>query len=65
MVDFLKGNYELPGGQRKRVSSTKKEKDLTEQLEEIASAKLGGSMCFVMKGNTFLWAGGEDEKPSP
>ena len=61
MVDFLKGNYKLPGNHGIRTTTPKQGKGLTEQMEEMASATLGGSMCFVMKGTTFLWAGDETE----
>ena len=66
MPDFLKGNYELPQRSTKRRSGNRKPgKSLTERMEEKALAKLGGSMCFVMKGKTFLWTGDEGEKGSP
>ena len=57
MPEFLKGNYKL--AKKKSVSVAKKngQKDLTQQFEESALAKLGGSLCFVMKKNTFVWKG--------
>ena len=61
MPDFLKGNYELTN-QKKRRSKHNLPKNLTETFEEQALAKLGGSMCFVMKGNTFVWSGEDSEK---
>lgn len=58
MAKFLKGNYDLP--KRKKRSATKeRKKDLTDKFEESALAKLGGSLCFVMKKKTFLWEGDE------
>lgn len=61
MTKFLKGNYRLPKGKRKSVVR-KRKKDLTTKFEERALAKLGGSLCFVMKGNTFVWKGEESEE---
>lgn len=55
MSELLKGNYELP--KEKRAPPAKKEKDLTERFEEAALAKLGGSLCFVMKKKQFVWKG--------
>ena len=55
MPKFLKGNYRLPKGKSKLTAGKKATKDLTQQLEEHALAKLGGSMCFVMKKGTFIW----------
>jgi len=55
MPRFLKGNYRLPKG-RGVVRAQKTKKDLTDQLEETALAKLGGSLCFVMKKGTFVWS---------
>lgn len=68
---MLQGNYELPNQNPKRPvkndSQTIVPQSLTEAFEQSALAKLGGSMCFVMKGKTFLWTGedtgGVDEKP--
>lgn len=40
----------------------KKQKGLTAKFEESALAKLGGSLCFVMKGDTFVWKGDELEE---
>lgn len=56
MAKFLKGNYRLPNSRKVSVQQ-KRSKDLTDQLEESALAKLGGSLCFVMKKNRFVWPG--------
>ena len=62
MPKFLKGNYSL---KNKRITvSRKREKSLTEQMEAGALAKLGGSMCFVMKRKTFVWTP-EDTRETP
>lgn len=61
MAKFLKGNYRLPKGKSTHVAK-KKRKDLTTTFEESALAKLGGSLCFVMKGNSFVWEGDEVEE---
>ena len=69
MPEFLKGNYQVPdtNGQHglETGSQERQEEDLTAKLEEEALSVLGGSMAFVMKGNTFLWNGGESEEASP
>ena len=57
MPEFLKGNYQLPKGKRPRAVSSAKKTNLTHQFEESALAKLGGSLCFVMKKGTFIWSG--------
>ena len=62
MPEFLKGNYQLANDTMKKPRKRKSLKGLTENLEESALAKLGGSMCFVMKGKTFLWTGDKSEK---
>ena len=64
MTSFLKGNYELPATPKVRSSRKRTTKSLTEKFEESALAKLGGSMCFVMKGKTFIWTGDEGEEAS-
>jgi len=58
MAKFLKGNYDLPK-RKKRSATSKRKKNLTDKFEESALAKLGGSLCFVMKKKTFLWEGDE------
>ena len=67
MDDILKGNYELPDTKSgKRANNSRKKKSpesLTDKLEQRALASLGGSMCFVMKGKTFLWTGDDSDAP--
>ena len=61
MPKFLKGNYPLKG---KAITTTgKRQKSLTDRMEAGALAKLGGSMCFVMKKKTFLWMEEQGEQP--
>jgi hypothetical protein len=64
MANFLKGNYRIPKGGGESSGKSKSPKSLTERFEEEALAKLGGSLCFVTKGKTFVWAGDEGEKAS-
>jgi len=61
MTTFLKGNYELPQEPEGRAPADDAPKSLTEQFEESALAKLGGSICFVAKGKVLLWTGDSDE----
>src|SRR3972149_5201565 len=58
VADFLRGNYRLPKAANRKAHNRRTPKSLTEQLEESALAKLGGSIFFVMKGKTFVWASG-------
>ena len=64
MSDFLKGNYQIEGETGSKPVMKRTSPDLTEQFEESLLARLGGSMCFVMKGNNFIWTGDEDDAPS-
>jgi hypothetical protein len=70
MAEFLKGNYALPKRKRAAVGKRPKQrvtskKSLTQEFEEAALAKLGGSLCFVMKKNTFVWTGESGEAARP
>ena len=62
MAKFLKGNYRLKKG-KSTLRTGKAKKNLTETFEENVLAKLGGSLCFVMKKNTFVWTGETHETP--
>lgn len=61
-MPYLKGNYTLekPAGV---VESSSVEKGASEEVastaafEEFARTRLGGSIAFVMKNNTFVWTG--------
>jgi len=61
MPKFLKGNYELSNESEDAPDEPETVKTLTERFEESALAKLGGSICFVRKEKTLLWAGDSDE----
>ena len=61
MPKFLKGNYRLSKGKGTMKEAPKK-KNLTQQFEEQALAKLGGSLCFVMKRGTFVWSDDSSER---
>jgi len=56
MPDFLKGNYNL-NNDNTDTQHIKKIKSLTEEFEEKALAKLGGSICFVSKSGSLIWDG--------
>ena len=62
MATVLKGNYQLNQQPGKRPRKKKAPDALIDRFEESALAKLGGSICFVMKGNTFVWTGDGDEE---
>ena len=66
MADFLKGNYSLSGSAESSKGGSDEnegdEESLTAQMEEAALAKLGGSICFVVKDKTLLWMGDSSEE---
>lgn len=64
MPDFLKGNYKVANATPKTPDEKNSNQTLTDEFEESLLAKLGGSMCFVMKGKDFIWTGDEDDTPS-
>lgn len=55
MSRYLKGNYPLPGD--KGSSSEENPENPTEEFERKALERLGGSIAFVLKKNTFIWKG--------
>ncbi len=57
MSKLLKGNYRLPGQTTKPDAGG--EETPTEEFERRALERLGGSIAFVMKRNTFVWNGEE------
>ena len=65
MPKFLKGNYRLLKGKGELPRAKTKRKDLTDRFEESALAKLGGSLCFVMKKGTFVWTGDGNDAARP
>lgn len=62
-MDLLKGNYKLAKGAP--VAPESEDSSLTQRFEEATLSKVGGSICFVMKSDTFLWSGEEDEEKTP
>lgn len=53
-MGYLKGNYELG----KQVGEdAPKGPDPVRTFEDFARERLGGSVAFVMKENTFVWKG--------
>ena len=65
MPKFLKGNYRPPK-RPGRATPKPKQKDLTQEFEEHALAKLGGSLCFVMKKRgDFIWSDSETKPNHP
>ena len=61
MPSFLKGNYQVAKETVKKPVEENSTPSLTEQFEESTLARLGGSMCFVMKGKNFMWTGDEND----
>ena len=64
MAKFLKGNYRLPKG-KGNLGVRRAKKDLTGQFEASALAKLGGSLCFVMKKANFIWSDDTNAQAGP
>jgi hypothetical protein len=65
MANFLKGHYELPNKPGAAPLTEPDEpavESLTERFEQSALAKLGGSVCFVVKDKTLLWTGETSEE---
>ena len=60
MPDFLKGNYKLNSKYNDTLSKDTS-RSLTEEFEEQALAKLGGSICFVAKSKSLIWDGDSSE----
>lgn len=58
-MGYLKGNYKIKKESGKAAKQRPKDskQSLTKKFEEFARARLGGSIAFVMKKDTFLWAG--------
>ena len=54
MSKFLKGNYKLKKGTNK--PKNKKNTSFSNMFENRAMEKLGGSIAFVMKEDSFLWS---------
>ena len=63
MPDFLKGNYRINNENTERPQETES-KSLTEEFEESALAKLGGSICFVAKSGSLMWDGDTEDTKS-
>lgn len=66
MSKYLKGNYDLgdtpeePKPDTAEATADAEAAHTTEEFEEKALERLGGSIAFVIKPKTFLWTG-EDE----
>ncbi|KJU81351.1 hypothetical protein MBAV_006484 [Candidatus Magnetobacterium bavaricum] len=60
MSNLLKGNYHVAENSNTSIGS--EEKSLTDIFENEALMKLGGSIAFVMKSNTFVWDDDETTK---
>lgn len=56
MSKFLKGNYSVPGGSG-GDEPAEQETSASAEFERRALERLGGSIAFVMKKNTFVWSG--------
>jgi hypothetical protein len=59
MSKFLKGNYPLKDA-KAGEPEVAKPKNIADEFEEKALERLGGSIAYVMKSNTFLWDGEEE-----
>ncbi len=60
MSKFLKGNYSLGKDEGEPPLEEQKGQDAVDRFERRALERLGGSIAFVMKRNTFVWNGPPD-----
>lgn len=56
MSKFLKGNYKMENSGATEQDA-EKQKSIVDKFEEKALEKLGGSIAFVIKSNSFIWDG--------
>lgn len=54
MSGYLKGNYKITSTSGRKAQT---KKTSTEEFERRALEKLGGSIAFVLKKDTFVWQG--------
>lgn len=59
---YLKGNYTL---HKEIQDDTPAAEDQVKAFERFARRRLGGSIAFVMKGKSFVWAGEESPQVKP
>ncbi len=59
MAEYLKGNYKLPT-ELKAAEETPEQKDSEQEFYRRALERLGGSIAFVLKSKSLLWAGKDD-----
>lgn len=64
MADYLKGNYKSPK-LKAQDAPPAPEGGLSNEFEQKALERLGGSIAFVMKSKTFLWTPDKDKKDPP
>lgn len=60
MSKYLKGNYQVQKEKAEPVERA--EETVTQQFERRALERLGGSIAFVMKKNTFVWRGDRPDR---
>ena len=56
-MGLLKGNYKLDKSEPQKNDKTSKKRSSTEEFEKRALERLGGSIAFVQKKDTFVWDG--------
>lgn len=54
-MGYLQGNYEL--AKQVGEDAPEEKQDPVRTFEDFARERLGGSVAFVMKENTFVWKG--------
>lgn len=65
-MSYLKGNYKLKKAVKEPKADKKEKETSTQAFENFARERLGGSIAFVMKKNTFVWSGdGPDAEKKP
>jgi len=63
-MGLLKGNYALKDDVQASKEKIAADKVLEQEYYKAALQKLGGSIAFIMKDNTFLWTGDEGSPPA-
>lgn len=57
MSKYLKGNYSIPQEEAEGKPAGEPSQKVTQEFERKALERLGGSIAFVLKKNTFVWKG--------
>jgi hypothetical protein len=65
MSEYLKGNYKLSGSNPLPAPQTPQPQTTQQAFEAHALQKLGGSIAFIKKTNSFVWTGEKKDDARP